>query len=116
MALSVKRPQCAPVLVRADREPAKPVGAGCIPDRAKAHIWRSDGATWFDPKDVAPEFAAGVATQQISHVCCSARKFSPLCQRAADRVARVVGCGLKSRNVYAGGGDRCSRPWRLSRV
>ena len=27
---------------------------GCLdtpmPDRAKAHIWRSDGATWFDPR------------------------------------------------------------------
>jgi hypothetical protein len=33
-------------------------------DRAKAHIWRSDGATWFDPKDVAPEFADGVVTRQ----------------------------------------------------
>jgi hypothetical protein len=37
---------------------------GCLdtpmPDRAKAHIWRSYGATWFDPKDVAPEFAEGV--------------------------------------------------------
>jgi len=41
---------------------------GCLdtpmPDRAKAHIWCSDGATWFDPKDVAPEFAEGVVTQQ----------------------------------------------------
>jgi len=41
---------------------------GCLDtpmsDRAKAHIWRSDGATWFDPKDVAPEFAEGVVTQQ----------------------------------------------------
>jgi len=49
-------------------EPNVLLRLGCldtpIPDRAKAHIWRSDGATWFDPKDVAPEFAAGVATQQ----------------------------------------------------
>ena len=41
---------------------------GCLDtpmlDRAKAHIWRSDGATWFDPKDVAPEFADGVVTRQ----------------------------------------------------
>ena len=29
-----------------------------------AHIWRSDGATWFDPKDSAPEFAEGVVPQQ----------------------------------------------------
>jgi hypothetical protein len=33
-------------------------------DQAKAHIWRSEGATWFNPKDVAPEFAEGVVTQQ----------------------------------------------------
>jgi hypothetical protein len=41
---------------------------GCLdtpmPDRAKAHIWRSDGATWFDPKDAVPEFAEAVVTQQ----------------------------------------------------
>jgi hypothetical protein len=41
---------------------------GCLDtpmlDRAKAHIWRSDGATWFDPNDVAPEFTEGVVTQQ----------------------------------------------------
>ena len=41
---------------------------GCLDtpmsDRAKAHIWRSDSATWFDPKDVAPEFAEGVVSQQ----------------------------------------------------
>jgi hypothetical protein len=35
-----------------------------MPDRAKAHIWRSDGASWFDPKDIAPEFAEGVVTHQ----------------------------------------------------
>ena len=41
---------------------------GCLDtpmsDRAKARIWRSDGATRFDPKDVAVEFAEGVVTQQ----------------------------------------------------
>jgi hypothetical protein len=26
---------------------------------AKLHIWRSDGATWFDPREQVPEFAEG---------------------------------------------------------
>jgi hypothetical protein len=33
---------------------------GCLDtpiiDRPKLHMWRSDGATWFDPKDQLPEF------------------------------------------------------------
>lgn len=28
-----------------------------ITDRPKAHIWRSDAAPWFDPKDQIAEFA-----------------------------------------------------------
>jgi hypothetical protein len=32
-----------------------------ITDRPKAHIWRSDGATWFDPKDQLPELPNGFA-------------------------------------------------------
>jgi hypothetical protein len=31
-----------------------------IQDRPKAHIWRSEGATWYDPKDMLPELAQGV--------------------------------------------------------
>lgn len=27
-----------------------------IAERPKAHIWRSDAASWFDPKDQLPEF------------------------------------------------------------
>jgi len=30
-----------------------------ITDKPKAHIWRSDGASWFDPKDQVPEFPKG---------------------------------------------------------
>jgi hypothetical protein len=33
---------------------------GCLDtpltDRPRAHIWRSDGASWFDPRDQIPEF------------------------------------------------------------
>jgi hypothetical protein len=36
---------------------------GCLDtpfaERPRAHIWRSDGASWFDPKDMVPEFAKG---------------------------------------------------------
>jgi hypothetical protein len=32
-----------------------------ITDRPKLHIWRSDAATWFDPKDQLPEHAKGFA-------------------------------------------------------
>jgi hypothetical protein len=30
-----------------------------VPERAAIHIWRSDGASWYDPKDQLPEFAEG---------------------------------------------------------
>jgi hypothetical protein len=36
---------------------------GCLDtplaDRPRCHIWRSDGATWFDPKDQLPEHPKG---------------------------------------------------------
>jgi hypothetical protein len=32
-----------------------------ITDRPKAHIWRSQGASWFDPKDPLPELPEGFA-------------------------------------------------------
>jgi hypothetical protein len=32
-----------------------------ITDRPKAHIWRSEAATWFDPKDQLPELPKGFA-------------------------------------------------------
>ena len=28
-----------------------------IPERPKMHIWRSDAASWFDPKDQLPEWS-----------------------------------------------------------
>jgi hypothetical protein len=34
-----------------------------ISDKANAHIWRSDGASWYDPRDNTPEFTAGVIQQ-----------------------------------------------------
>jgi hypothetical protein len=37
---------------------------GCIdtkiPNQARAHIWRSDAASWFDLKDAIPEYAEGL--------------------------------------------------------
>ena len=30
-----------------------------ITDRPKAHIWRSDAASWYDPKEVLPELPEG---------------------------------------------------------
>ena len=30
-----------------------------ITERPKAHIWRSDAASWFDPKDQLPEWPEG---------------------------------------------------------
>ena len=30
-----------------------------ITNRPKMHIWRSDGASWFDPKDQLPEWPEG---------------------------------------------------------
>lgn len=30
-----------------------------ITQKAGAHIWRSDGASWYDPSDRIPEFAEG---------------------------------------------------------
>ena len=48
--------------------PAQPnvlLRLGCldtpITDRPKQHIWRSDGASWFDPKDQLPELPRGAA-------------------------------------------------------
>ena len=32
-----------------------------IAARPKVHIWRSDGASWFDPKDQLPEWLEGTA-------------------------------------------------------
>jgi hypothetical protein len=34
-----------------------------IAGRAKAHIWRSDAATWFDPNDQTPEYAEGATSK-----------------------------------------------------
>jgi hypothetical protein len=32
-----------------------------IAERPKVHIWRSDAACWFDPKDLLPEWQEGKA-------------------------------------------------------
>jgi hypothetical protein len=34
-----------------------------ISDRPLQHIWRSDCASWYDPKDQLPELLEGVARQ-----------------------------------------------------
>ncbi len=31
-----------------------------IADRPKVHIWRSDAAPWYDPKDQLPELPEGI--------------------------------------------------------
>jgi hypothetical protein len=31
-----------------------------ITERPQMHIWRSDGASWFDPKDQLPEWPEGM--------------------------------------------------------
>jgi len=57
-------PRCGSHLV-ADRagQPVVLLRLGCldtpVTDRPKAHIWRSDGAPWFDPKDQLPELPEG---------------------------------------------------------
>jgi hypothetical protein len=44
-------------------QPTVMLRLGCldtaIADQPKAHIWRSNAATWFDPKDQLPELAKG---------------------------------------------------------
>lgn len=49
------------VAERADRMILR---AGCIDtkieSRPAAHIWRSDGANWYDPKDELPELPEGI--------------------------------------------------------
>jgi hypothetical protein len=44
-------------------QPTVMLRLGCldtaITDQPKAHIWRSDAATWFDPKDQLPELGQG---------------------------------------------------------
>lgn len=47
---------------RVDR-PTVLLRLGCldtpITDRPKLHIWRSDGASWYDPSDELPQFPEG---------------------------------------------------------
>lgn len=42
-------------------QPTMLLRLGCLDtpiiSRARCHIWRSDAAPWYDPKDVLPEFA-----------------------------------------------------------
>lgn len=46
-----------------DGQPSVMLRLGCldtaITDRPKAHIWRSDAASWYDPKDMLPELDEG---------------------------------------------------------
>ena len=48
-------------------QPTVMLRLGCldtpIVDRARAHIWRSEGASWFDPKDHIPELPEGVVSK-----------------------------------------------------
>ena len=37
-----------------------------IADRPKMHIWRSDGASWFDPKDQLPEWPGRHAAEGLT--------------------------------------------------
>ena len=47
------------ILAERAGQPTVMLRLGCldtlITDRPTAHIWRSDGASWFDPKDRLPE-------------------------------------------------------------
>jgi hypothetical protein len=36
-----------------------------ITDRAKCHIWRSDAAPWYDPKDSIPELPEGFSYKRV---------------------------------------------------
>jgi hypothetical protein len=44
-------------------KPVVIIRMGCFDDdpgsRPKAHIWRSEGASWYDPKEELPELAEG---------------------------------------------------------
>jgi hypothetical protein len=46
-------------------EPVVLLRLGCldtnVTDRPQIHIWRSDGASWFDPKVLAEELPQGLA-------------------------------------------------------
>ena len=38
-----------------------------IADRPEMHIWRSDSASWYDPKDPLPEWPEGYAAKALAH-------------------------------------------------
>ncbi|HTW33921.1 MAG TPA: GFA family protein [Rhizomicrobium sp.] len=52
--LMAERPASETVMLRLGclDTPVKPASA--------SHIWRSDGASWYDPKETLPEFAEGI--------------------------------------------------------
>jgi hypothetical protein len=54
---------CQAVAYEVDADPGPFVHCHCRTCR-KTHASAPDGATWFDPKDVASEFAEGVGTEQ----------------------------------------------------
>ena len=54
------------ILAERPGQPTVMLRLGCLDtplsERARAHIWRSDGASWFDPKDVLPELPESFGT------------------------------------------------------
>jgi hypothetical protein len=48
-------------------QPAVLLRLGCpdtpVDERPKVHIWRSDAATWFDPKLELPDLPAGIPSR-----------------------------------------------------
>ena len=51
------------ILAERTGQPTVMLRLGCLDtplaERPRAHIWRSHGASWFDPKDVVPELPEG---------------------------------------------------------
>ena len=50
----------SPIAAAREGQPNIMLRLGCldtkVTDRPAAHIWRSDCASWYDPKDLLPEF------------------------------------------------------------
>jgi hypothetical protein len=53
------------MMAQRDGQPTVLLRLGCldtpIADTPKAHIWRSDAASWYDPKDTLPELPEGMS-------------------------------------------------------
>jgi hypothetical protein len=56
------------IMAERDGQPTVLLRLGCldtpIADTPKAHIWRSDAASWYDPKDTLPESPEGMSKRQ----------------------------------------------------